>query len=502
MAGNNYISGDIEGLERRQQRSSEAPRSYPVKSIHEYLKGDLYFEDFCEQSKAESRKKIDGFAEGIDEIKDIYARQLKNQTMNGQTPMIARSRIGKGFQLGVIDYIDGAIIRTQDGWVDDTGEVRLKAGESLINVAKFIKSKVDIVHDFTTESLESAEKSGILRSGFSTVAELIDVGGEMKWRDKKSQKLFDHGDLIRLLHHRDEPCIIYTSKLNNAYYHGCISQDEKPLNELPVRKGMSMQGDAVYGTASLDEAVKIYANPFSFESRGKLLSLKENEGIDDSTYDKSHIFSMSTIAKIYNATTETRAITFNDIPSLPMVLALASENKINKTFAANKWIDMKNSSSTFEVYQHMTELGTAYSNGKRNVLETLVRSMGFEGIEIQIPKNEIEDYKTQFETLLRKDDVRFEEYGVKKDEVIKQLKKYIEDMSKAIPAKADVAHLIVFDEKKVTREHLATLPMAVKVSYGEDDPDDLYHSKEPITLPMISKTIARDVKEQRFDISY
>jgi hypothetical protein len=502
IAGSNFFTGDIQNMERRQPSNNLSPRAFPVKSIHEYLKDELCFDEFCEQSQAEIRAQFDNLAGDADEAKYLYDREMKVLASSYSAPSVSRSRIVNGFRSGAIDFIAGALIKTPQGWVDENNDVKFGVHAGLMEVAKTLKSRVKVVRDFTTEQLELAEKSGVLRSGFEVIAELIENDGQKQWKDVGNKTMFDHGDLIRLLHHRDEPCIIYTSKLNHSYYHGSLSTSETPLDNLPVRTGMSKQGDGVYATASLDEAIKIYANPYSFESRGKLISLKENEGIDDNAYDKSHIYSMTTTANIYNADSKSRSISFDDIPSLPMVLALANENSINKTFATNKWIDMKNSSSTFEVYQHITELSEAYGDNNLNVLKTLIRSMGFEGIEIEVPKSEIEDYKSKLESLQNISEIRFEEYGAKKEEVLKQVNKYIRDMVDAIPAKADISHLIVFDESKVTRQHVAMLPKAVKVEYGEEKPNDIYHSQEPVTLSMITKPSVQRESNLDTELSY
>lgn len=478
--GRNFIHGDIEKMERRTSRYDNSPRSYPEKAVFNFLNDEIGFSQFAEQATTETRNKVDNYIYSAEDAHESYYQQFNRNPDN--KPVVGLNRIMRGFESGAIDYISGALVKTDKGWIDDQNQIMLNKGASIEDVFSLVKRRADIVAEFSTARLEQAEHTGTLSVGTKEIAHLKDVDGQKKWIDTTSKRMFDHGDLIRLLHHRDEPLIIYTSKLSHDYYHGAISPDSKPLESLPVREGMSIQGDGVYGTASVNEAVKIYGNPYSFESRSKLLSLKENQGVDDSTYDKGLLFSMTTTANIYNATLDQHRITFNDIPSLPLVLALSHSAGLNQVFATNKWVDMKNSSSTYEVYQHMQDLTTGHGNRRQDLLKSMLLATGFEGIELEVPASKLEDYKYKLDSVKNKPEIIFEKHGLKKDEVIKQINHFIKGVESAIMPKAEVSHLIVFNEDKVQRSFLAMLPPAVKVPYGETPPDNVYYSKEPLTL--------------------
>ncbi len=479
--GRNFISGDIETMQRRLSRYDEnLPKSYPEKAVFGFLNDDIGFSQFAEQSTAETRNKVDNYIYSIEDAHENYYQHFNRNPDN--KPVVGLKRLVRGYESGAIDYISGALVKTDKGWIDDQNKVMLSKDAFFEEVLKLVRRRADIIPEFSTDELEKAEHTGTLSIGTKEIAHIKEVDGQKKWIDTTSNRMFDHGDLIRLLHHRDEPCIIYTSKLNHEYFHGAISPDSKPLDALPIRKGMSIQGDGVYATASVNEAVKIYGNPYSFESRSKLLSLREKEGVDDSTYNKGLLFSMTTTANIYNANLNAHRITFNDIPSLPLVAALAHSAGINQTFATNKWIDMKNSSSTLEVYQHIEDLTTGHGNNRQDVLKSTLLAMGFEGIEIEVPTEKLDDYKHKLDSVKKKPDIIFSELNINKENVIKQLNYFIEGIESTIMPKAEVSHLVVFNSDKVQREFLGVLPPAVKVEYGDTPPDNIYYSSEPLTL--------------------
>jgi hypothetical protein len=484
------ISNLASNILRRRSNTGAAPE----RPLFEYLTGETDFDDFMQDTRTFVLRAFDNRSESIEDSLDVYIGHF-----NMEKPAIDKDRIKQGFNNGMIDYVKGALLKTQFGWINEEKSLVFAPDAPLINIAKFIRNEVDVLPSVSIRDLERAEQDGVFYINAKKVAEHTERNGQTAWIDLDSQKTFDTGDLIRLIHHRHEPIAIKNSNPSTTYYHSNISDSKQANDAVEIREGTSIQGDAVYATGSVDEAVKIYGNPYSSESTSKRLLMRQS-GIDDSVFKNGHLYQVETTATLYEASMKPRRLNMHDIPSLPLILVAAEKYKVNEVFAHNLWLDMKDSSSTFEVYKWVDEFNSLaiQNSGETGAMQDILNAMGYEGIEIVFPENEIQLMNDKLDKLKSIPDSEFSEYKNKKDTIIKSAEVYIDSISSAIPAKGQTSHMIVYNKNLIERTHLTTLPEAKPPRFDKNTntvKEGLYWSDEPVTLDMlkekeVKKTVA------------
>lgn len=465
-------------------------------SVFQFLSGHNDVVDFLELYQSEKREQFDhsypAIAEHLDEILQLNAEQ--------RFP-ISKDRIRAGFAVGVVDFISGSLTHTRGGWLNEKGHLALPPDATLNDIGKYVKSETYTAPELSVRDLKQAENEGKLYIGGKLAAEKVEYLGALMWQDKESEKLFNEGDLIRLLHHRNETfCFANTNLKGNEYFHANLSDKPEPVTDIKFREGVSRQGDGFYSTSSLNEAVKIYGNPHSVESKGKLLHIRENEKQDTTNHNKGHLYSVSTDAKVFVASIESTNLTAHTIPSLPLTLGLAKKYGANTTFATNKWLEMKDSTSTYELYCHLNELNQAAqrASGKNSFMTDTLKAMGFEGIEIVFPQSEIDNYKEKLTEISNLPEDFFRENKVRKENILEAVKGFIDNFESGIPTKAEMSHLIVFNPNKIQKEFLLTLPKAPEPERDErftPIKKGLYWSDKKVTMDDLTK------KEMSFDHS-
>lgn len=448
-----------------------------INSIYSYLSGETDIHDFANEYREELSMV---FSNSNQEIEDLPRYVYDEFRYSKQTPSISKLRVSEGFKAGLIDFVSNALIRTKDGsWKDAIHNHSLPAETSLVDILNYVKSqKVNVIPSVTTDDLEVAEERGVLIIGSDTIARKEDG----RWIESEHKKSFDEGDLIRLLHHQNKPVAIYANLPESRYYHANVSDKNTPSDRHLVRKGSSIQGDAFYATSSVDEAVRIYGNPKSFELRGKLLGMREREGVDDSKYMFGHLYELKSSNCSFKASLKSRHLSANEIPSVAAFMLVASENNIPKGYAENAWMQIKSAQSTYEVYRVLNELN-AYSpqfSGSTNCMSQLIRGLGFDSIEVVFPSEEqILGFRERAKEIESLSDEEASALKINKQNVFSRIAQVIDLIENSIPARAQKSHLIAFNENKVRTEHLGLLPLN-KELVGKTD--NFYTREKPIEL--------------------
>lgn len=441
-------------------------------TLMEFLKEENSTVDDCvNYMNQEARSKNLVF--DLNETLDVYySYYSKNK------PYVGNVTIENGIKNGLVNYISGVLVKKEDGWFNELGEKKLDLEVELKDFIKFINKKVNIVKEYSIDDLREIEKKGEYFIDNKLIAKLVNKGDSVVWLDLERNKEFDKDDLIRLLHHRDEVIILSNNNIQKKYYHANLSKSDLPQTEIKVRENSSKQGTAFYASSSLDEVVKTYGNPYSFELRGKLLSLKDN-GEDIEGVNKAHLYEIKSKGNVFNANIYEMPSIY-ELPSLPLLLALGEE-KINKEYIHSLWLRMKDSSSTYEVYQHLNEFNDhAYSSyGIRNLMIKALKSMNYDILEINFPEETISVYDKKIKEIKNSS-----ENETVKDNIIKRLDLIIKELKDSIPAKAENSHLITFNKEDVIFKHIGLLKPAEEPKFDEKYnvvKKGLYWSDEKIT---------------------
>lgn len=463
--------------------------------VFNYLVNDEYIDDFIEEYSEASKKSIRNSSNSSDETLDAYEDYFGEENK----PTIGKMRIKKGFDNGLIDYISGALIKKSNGWFDHREVKVFDADESILEISKYVSKFATILKDYTIRELEDIGKSGVLTSKGKVIAKIEDFEGEKKWVLTENNKTFAENDLIRLLHHSNEPCIIYNSNYSSEnFYHSHLSTSEQPEDNIKIRKNLSLQGDAFYSTSSLEEAVRVYGNTYSSESKSKLYVLKDKENINSEDYKFAHLYKVKNNASTYKASLNSTILNAQDFPSFPAMFLLAREAGVNTNLTNNIWLSMKNSSSTLEVYKELNTFNRLIPNNQ-NTMKRILSSMGYESIEIEIPRKKIEDFKSKIEELNFADDSDFIEHRVNKEKLIEDAKRFVNGLSNSLPAKSLGHHMINFDVKNVSREHITILPKSNEPKFDSKTniiKEGLYWDDFPITTDVIKEFLEKENKRK------
>lgn len=486
-AGNNPISTNMQGMNtilRGFGRNSPSLKT-STQAVHEYLTTDIDLYDLAQSYNYER----DIVHNGQDIDDDSF---LSDVFYHLDDPTIADARITEGFKVGLIDTINNAFLKTDRGWINDKQEVILPTDATIEQLTDHIRSFARIAPTYTISELEQCEKEGVCYYQDTMIASKNEDGD---WVDMDTNKKFKDGELIRLLHHKNDPVAIMSGLPEGKLYHANVSDSKIPQDIHIIREGVSRQGNASYMTTSVNEAVKIYGNPYSFEVRGKLLDEHEKELINRDDYKFGHLYESSTLANVYKASLKGKYLSFNEVPSASAILLLAKENGTSQGFAQNWWMKMKSAACTYDVYKSLNEFSDRLlsDGGDCNTIVKVMGAMGYQGIEINFPSNEeLKTYKDKLATLEALDVSVFRDENLAKKPVTEDMKAYLDSVIEAIPAKAENSHVIIFDPSKVERKHLTILPLNKRV-LGKDD--KFYSRELNITLDDIglsSKTKEAD----------
>lgn len=483
----NYISRELKNiganLSTRKIKTTH-------ESLHEFLVNGSDIEELCENYKYDRDAVFNSpRIESNDLIYDVFDHL--------DEPIIAEARITEGFKAGLIDTINNAYMKTDRGWIDDEQAVILPNDASLEDVRSFLSEKIRIIPSLTAYDLENFENIGECNINGKLIAKKDEDG---QWIDQDSNKKFDEGTLIRLLHHRRDPIAILAGLPAGNIYHATVTDSKLPEESHIMREGVCMQGDAVYGTSSVNEAVKIYGNPKSYEVGGRYLHEGEEGRLKKEKNIFGHLYQIHTQGSLYKASLKSKNLNFDEVPSPSVITLLAKENDTSLGFANNWWMMMKSSSSTYDLYMALNEFATTmYKNNPKgetgkNVLGKVLSSMGYQGLEIIFPsKEKVAEYRTKTEELKNIDKEEFLKFGVNRDVVAEELSNYLQRLEDAIPAKAEKSHLLVFRPELVEKKHVALLPLNKEILGKKDF---FYSREEEISIDDIqAKTSEKRLEE-------
>jgi hypothetical protein len=472
-SGGNPINIELQGINTTLGGYSGSPRTKTsAQFAHEYLTNEIDMYDLAKSFNYER----DIIFNGPDFDKESF---LSEVFFHLQDPIIADARIKEGFNVGLIDTVNNAFLKNDRGWINDKQEVILPSDASIEQLTEHIRSYARIAPTLTIQELEQCEEDGKCYLHDKLIASKNENGD---WVDIDTNKTFSNGELIRLIHHKNDPIAIMAGLPEGNLYHSNVTDSKVPQDTHIIRDGISRQGNGSYMTTSVNEAIKIYGNPYSFEVRGKLLDEHEKELINRDDYKFGHLYESSTLANVYKASLKGKHLSFNEVPSASAILLIAKENGTSQVFAQNWWMKMKSAASTYDVYMHLNEFSNRIigDGGDCNTIAKVMGAMGYQGLEINFPsKEDLTSYQEKITELEEKDESYFKNEKLAKKPVIEEMKAYLKDITEAIPAKAESSHVIIFDPTKVDRVHLSILPLNKKVLGKEDK---FYSRDADITL--------------------
>lgn len=420
----------------------------------------LSVDDFTDLDVIESVNKEVNSKLSIDRLDNV--QELLNFTSFGKA-RIPEQRITCGFEAGLIDLGKNALLKTDRGWVNHNQEVVADHDATIDKIKEVSKEYAITIPSFNLSQLDDIEKHGVLYINEVLVAEKDEDGnwiGGSRFFDGNypDGKRFQSGEVVRLIAHSNLEVAIYGHREKEPMYHGNVSNTLKPNLDHKTLKGSSRQGEGAYFTGSINEAVKVYGNPKSFEVSGKLLGLHEKDVIDRKDFVVGHLYEAESSASLFPATFESGYVIDDLAPSLSTFVLLARELGINEVFATMEWHRMKDGGSSYSVYQSVNALNDAATG--QEIFPKVFKSMGFEGVSVEFPSEKlIEKIKSQIDELDAIDSSYFHDRKISKNSIVETLKTNISMIEHSIPARAEKKHVIVFDESKITKSHLKVLPL-------------------------------------------
>jgi len=388
-----------------------------------------------------------------------YKELMDKQSRNRYS--IPDKRIYNGYEAGMIDFVSNAIVKTKNGWINQNGDMVLEEDATIEDVLEFSKGISNILPSFSLRELEEIEDQGVLIINGEVIAKKDEQGGWLTYSDNfggRSLVKFASGDIVRLIAHSDIEVAIYGFQQKESLYHGNVTKSIKKEDQHISRKNISMQGDGLYSTGSISEAVKIYANFKSFEVSGKLLDEYNKGLLDKKDFVFGHVYETSTSAACYSVSFKPEHINILSIPSLSAFVAVAKSVGESEVYFANQWLKCKDKNSSFEVYAAINRVNSV--SPRNNIFYKMFSSLGFEGVDIEFPKKELlKNLIDSIVELENMDDSYFEGTGISKNYVLDDFNIQLEEVMESVPAKAEVRHNITFDSLLVSKNHLKLLPI-------------------------------------------
>lgn len=431
--------------------------------------------------------------------------------------------IAQGFKVGLIDYGNGALIQKDGTWFDGATQL---TEHDLVGVTAHLSNKVSIIPCITERQVQEMDEKGVVELNGKIVAERSKEDGELveTWKLLSKGGRALSGEAIRVLHHLDIPVIISDGIVGGQLYHGLTSHDMSvdSLDGSPLSS--SLQGEALYTTKSIHEAVTVYGNPKSFEVSGKKYSVSEDEKKRVGG-EKSHLMIVQPDGtnNIYKAD-YSKVGRLKTLASMPSPNAVVAVCDLYRDGVNNGTVDMAakfavsgllNARTSYDCYVAMNELNKTLSSTNRDVftktggvLGKLLGSIGYDSLDISPPTpKQIEQIEGLIVDLDRPrsalkdivDDLKMTEKGMKAF-----LNDHLKTIKSSIPAKMDKGHTIFFDQsKKPCVIQSLRLPTHTAVLTGEfPDPqkgysDEFYshQNKDETRFSRVNINLMRSVRD-------
>ena len=418
---------------------------------------------------------------------------------------ISHARIAFGFEVGIIDHINGAMKKTIDGWVNEKNTLVLNTDASINDVEKYISNKTSILPVITESDVESFIKNKEIKINEEVIAKYNDDNEAWYYKNGYAIKVNlnesnSYNGIKRILSHSD--CVVYLNgKHEKPLFHGTTSKNEEPTGLSGNPSSLSRQGQVTYTTHSHKEAISIYANPLSsevmnyrFESSGGKETYKNMKDI------YGHIFEVKADenSNIYISELSKEQLNTDLLPSPYLISLIADEFPSESRKFFNKMQSkLYSSCNTYDVYQAINELTNDLMDNqfydeknilKNGLLKTIFSSMGYEGIDITFPTTEYFDSIDLLIEEIKKNDIQnltcFEQNRIRLNEIEKQLSIYKTKLTQSIPTKGLVGHTLFFNTSKsksfeVTKMHLLPIHPAIQTKKSTADIYDFKLSSYP-----------------------
>lgn len=408
---------------------------------------------------------------------------------------ISEKNIQAGYKSGFIDIIKDTIHLESDGWYNKDNEKICEPNVSIQELKEILSWSIQILPHLETDKIREMDNNGVVTFDGKTIAFKTDSS----WTFVENGRQLS-GDAMRVLHHSD--CSFTYSEANDnldLYHAVTMSEEDYKKNGTNfygyVSRGNSKQGDGLYLTGSLNEAVRVYGNPESFERKSHAYANKEEHLVRQTQRGVLHKVSISN-ANIYDASFDNNypTLLMDSKPSPILLRTIANkydiEDRIKEIILAKTNSMIINSSNQFDVYLAVSEFASSlgsYSGNpeSRNVIKQVFSAMGYDGIKITPPNqkklNTINEIATVYKDYCsgKTNEILYD--GLKiKPFVAKHIASYSVKVRDTQIPKMENCHIIMFS------------------------PDNsLCKIKESITLPKHKKYInERDVGTQVIDDFY
>ncbi len=431
-----------------------------IDARHLEIDQDALF-DYLEQSRGHGR--IDNLG-AIDQHEiNLLLQEHKHYVTREENPSIGDRRFNYGFNAGLIDFVSGAYVKTNSGWMDHSMRKVAEVTASKEHLKEIVSNYVRIIPTLDERFFKDADRKGVL----IVEGKLIATKEGESWRLSDSQRLL-YGDAIRALHHSSQEAILANSKVGFKTYHGVVNPEslvEKTKGEFHGFESypFSVQGDGFYMCA-LNEAVRTYANTSSSERVSQKTELREVLG-QDTSEDRIgvvHQCELSDNVSVWDCdfNLEYHSNSSDDKPS-PFALKAVVEafgdslSEQMKNIIAYKVISMnQNAGTNFDNYMAVNELCSDLRNGDsrgevRNLLGMFTQSLGHDAISISPPTKL--DLKPLSDFILSVKDKTGEDYEfmtknkVTSNPIIRSMESYLVKSANNSPAGIEKGHVILFN---------------------------------------------------------
>ncbi len=480
---------------------------------------DFHTQEIDEFSFQDYESKI--YEKEVHRINAIDLDSIETSFLNSvyyKTDMaISEKNILAGYKSGFIDIIKDTIHLESDGWYNKDNQKICDANVSAHELKEILSWSIQILPHLDTDTIKEMDNNGVVTFDGKPIAFKTDSN----WTFVENGRQLS-GDAMRVLHHSD--CsFTYSEATDNLDLYHAVTMSEDEYNKSGtkffgyVSRGNSKQGDGLYLTGSLNEAVRVYGNPESFERKSHAYANKEEHLVHQTQRGVLHKFSVSN-ANIYDASFDNNypTLLMDSKPSPILLRTIANkfeiEDKIKDIVLAKTNSMIINSSNQFDVYLAIYEFANSlgsYSGNpdSRNVVKQVFSAMGYDGIKVTPPNekklNTINEIASLYKDYCsgRTKEIFYD--GLKiKPFVAKHIASYAVKVKDAQIPKMENFHVIVFspDDLLCKIKESITLPKHKKYfverSEGTEVIDDFY-DLEKGSLDKLSFKQIKSITHQR-----
>lgn len=380
--------------------------------------------------------------------------------LKDESLIISESRIRAGMRYGLIDHVNGAILKTKDGWVNEKGAIVINASDNAneTKIYEYISKQAKIAPVITKEKAVSFVVNGVISINdeiiSQRVSEVDDIWTvEDKGVIKKPSRQTEEDFVERVLEHSDK--VVFISKsVSDTLFHGTVSKNPVGDHLQGEPQKTSRKGAATYTTKSLFEAVTTYANPMSLANAQKR-EATEGKSVLETEFKHSHLHVISDNGRscIYHADIADSILTNDKVPSPYAIgLALSLADHESRVMLERVKEKIYLSANTYEVYAALNSINEVLlkttSGSEIQFIPLIMSSIGYDGIDISFPDKELMlKMKSSSESLedgMPDDLMMFKCAGIKNKGVKKFLDEYISCIESSIPPNAKDGHVLFF----------------------------------------------------------